>query len=99
MSQLTFNKSFTQQEAIPEAGIDSAVALMRNGRLHRYNLMGDEAGETALLEQEYADYMGQSYCLACASGGYALHIALKDAGLQSGNAVLTNAFTLAPVPV
>ncbi len=98
MSQLTFNKPFTQQEAIPEAGIDSAVELLRSGRLHRYNVIGDEAGETALLEREYADYMGQRYCLACASGGYALHIALKAAGLQSGDAVLTNAFTLAPVP-
>ena len=35
--------------------------------------------------------------LACASGGYALHIALRDAGLEHGEAVLSKAFTLAPV--
>ncbi len=98
MSQLVFNKPFTQQEAIPEDGIESAVALLRTGRLHRYNVVGEDSGETALLEQEYAAYMGQPYCLACASGGYAMHIALKAAGLQPGEPVLTNAFTLAPVP-
>jgi dTDP-4-amino-4,6-dideoxygalactose transaminase len=42
--------------------------------------------------------MGQQYCLACTSGGYALHIALKAAGIRPGEAVLSNAFTLAPVP-
>ena len=33
----TFKKPFTQQEAIPQAGIDAAVQLLQNGRLHRYN--------------------------------------------------------------
>jgi dTDP-4-amino-4,6-dideoxygalactose transaminase len=42
--------------------------------------------------------MGQAYCLACTSGGYAMHVALKAAGLRAGEPVLTNAFTLAPVP-
>lgn len=36
--------------------------------------------------------------MACASGGYALSIALMAAGLKAGEPVLTNAFTLAPVP-
>jgi len=98
MTKLTFNKPFTQQEPIPEAGIERAVEVMRCGRLHRYNVVEGETAEAALLESEFADYMGQQYCLACASGGYALHIALKAAGLQAGEAVLTNAFTLAPVP-
>ncbi len=93
-----FGKAFTQQEPIPEAGIDSALRVMRSGRLHRYNTIGDESAEAALLEREYAAYMGQRYCLACTSGGYALHVALRAAGLRRGEAVLTNAFTLAPVP-
>ena len=38
------------------------------------------------------------YCLACASGGYAMSVALKAAGLKLGESVLTNTFTLAPVP-
>ncbi len=98
MTKTVFNKPFTQQEPIPEAGIERAVEVMRSGRLHRYNVLEGEIAETALLETEFAAYMGQSYCLACASGGYALHIALKAAGIKPGEAVLTNAFTLAPVP-
>lgn len=94
----TFNKPFTQQEPIPEAGIERAVEVMRSGRLHRYNVLEGETSEASLLESEFAAYMGQSYCLACASGGYALHIALKAAGIKPGDAVLTNGFTLAPVP-
>ncbi|MCZ6722853.1 MAG: aminotransferase class I/II-fold pyridoxal phosphate-dependent enzyme [Gammaproteobacteria bacterium] len=98
MTKTVFNKPFTQQEPIPEAGIARAVEVMRSGRLHRYNVIEGETAETALLETEFAAYMGQSYCLACASCGYALHIALKAAGIKPGEAVLTNAFTLAPVP-
>jgi dTDP-4-amino-4,6-dideoxygalactose transaminase len=98
MTKTVFNKPFTQQEPIPEAGIARAVEVMRAGRLHRYNVIEGETAETSLLETEFAAYMGQRYCLACASGGYALHIALKAAGIKPGEAVLTNAFTLAPVP-
>lgn len=93
-----FTKSFTQQESIPEAGIDAALAVMRSGRLHRYNTLPDEKSETDLLELEFADYLGVPYCLACSSGGYALHIAMRAAGVQPGDKVLCNAFTLAPVP-
>jgi len=98
VSQKTFDKPFTQQESIPEAGIERAVAVMRSGRLHRYNVIDGETSESALLESEFAAYMGQAYCLACASGGYALHIALRAAGIKPDEPVLTNAFTLAPVP-
>lgn len=98
MTKLRFNKPFTQQEAIPQAGIDAAAALLQTGRLHRYNTIGGETAAAALLEQQFAAHMGQRYCLACTSGGYALHVALKAGGLRPGEAVLTNAFTLAPVP-
>ena len=98
MNKAVFGKPFTQQEPIPEAAIERAVEVMRSGRLHRYNLLEGETGEAAKLEQEYAAYMGQRYCLACSSGGYALHIALRAAGLKPGEPVLSNAFTLAPVP-
>ncbi|MBB3190958.1 DegT/DnrJ/EryC1/StrS family aminotransferase [Halomonas cerina] len=93
-----FSKSFTQQEPISEAAIEAAVAVMRTGRLHRYNLVEGEKGETALLEQEFAARLGVPYVLACASGGYALQLALRACGLKRGDAVLCNAFTLSPVP-
>ena len=93
-----FTGSFTQQEPIPEEGIAAAVAVMRHGRLHRYNTVPGEVAETVLLEQEFAALTGARYCLAVASGGYALGCALRAVGVQAGEAVLTNGFTLAPVP-
>ncbi len=93
-----FTGSFTQQEPIPEEAIEAAVAVLRHGRLHRYNLVEEEAGEVALLEQEFAAMTGAKYCLAVASGGYAMATALRAIGVGQGEAVLTNAFTLAPVP-
>ena len=98
MSEERFTGSFTQQEAIPEAGIEAAIAVLRHGRLHRYNEAPGEVSETARLEEEFAALMGAKYCLAVASGGYALGCALRAVGLAHGEPVLTNAFTLAPVP-
>lgn len=92
-----FTKSFTQQAPVPDSGIDAAIEVMRTGRLHRYNTLPNELGETDLLEIEFSEYLGVSYCLACSSGGYALHIALRAAGIKHGDQVLCNAFTLAPV--
>ncbi|MFZ5963873.1 DegT/DnrJ/EryC1/StrS family aminotransferase [Thalassococcus sp. BH17M4-6] len=96
--QETFTGSFTQQEPIPDAGIDAAMAVLQSGRLHRYNTVPGEFSETALLEQEFAALTGARYCLAVASGGYAMSTALRAVGVGPGDRVLTNAFTLAPVP-
>jgi dTDP-4-amino-4,6-dideoxygalactose transaminase len=93
-----FTGSFTQQEPIPEAGIDAAVAVLRHGRLHRYNTGPGEVAETALLEEEFAAYVGAGYCLALASGGAAMACALRALQVRPGEPVLSNAFTLAPVP-
>ncbi|MES0824752.1 DegT/DnrJ/EryC1/StrS family aminotransferase [Ruegeria sp. SCP11] len=93
-----FTGSFTQQEPILEEAVEAALAVLRHGRLHRYNVVPGEPGETALLEQEFAAQMGARYCLAVSSGGYALATALRAVGVQPGDPVLTNAFTLAPVP-
>jgi dTDP-4-amino-4,6-dideoxygalactose transaminase len=93
-----FTGNFTQQEPIAEDAIAAALEVMRSGRLHRYNTAPGETSVAAQLECEYAAYQGSKYCLACASGGYALGVALRAAGLKYGEPVLTNAFTLAPVP-
>ena len=93
-----FKGSFTQQEPIPDDGIEAALAVMRSGRLHRYNVADGEVAETALLEEEFAESVGAKYCLAVASGGYAMGAALRALGIGPGDKVLTNAFTLAPVP-
>jgi dTDP-4-amino-4,6-dideoxygalactose transaminase len=93
-----FKGQFTQQEPIPEEGIAAANAVMRHGRLHRYNTVKGEIAETALLEEEFAALTGAKYCLALGSGGIAMTTALRAAAVGPGDRVLSNAFTLAPVP-
>ncbi len=93
-----FDKDFTQQEPISEAAIERAIEIMRSGKLHRYNVGPGEKGEAALLEEEFASYMGAKYCLSCASCGMAMFLALKSVGVAPGDKILCNAYTLAPVP-
>jgi len=94
-----FAKSFTRQEPIPADAVARALDVLQSGRLHRYDPPPDGGpGEASRLEAEFARYQGQTYCLACASGGYALQLALRAAGVAPGDVVLSNAFTLSPVP-
>ena len=93
-----FTKPFTQQEPIPAAAIERAVEVMQSGRLHRYNLAEGDANEASQLEREYAEWQGVDYCVACTSGGYAIQLALRACGVEPGDRVLANAYTLAPVP-
>ncbi len=83
---------------MPEAAVERASEILRSGRLHRYNVVAGETSEASLLEEEYAAWQGADYCLATTSGGQALQIALRAAGVTSGTKVLANAYTLAPVP-
>ena len=94
-----FDGIFTRQEPLPEEAIERAAALLRTGRLHRYDVPdGGGPSETSMLEREFADYQGRRHCLACASGGAAMRIALRALGVAPGDPVVTNAFTLSPVP-
>jgi dTDP-4-amino-4,6-dideoxygalactose transaminase len=93
-----FTGSFTQQDPIPDEGIAAALDVMRGGRLHRYNTRPGETSEVEALEAEFAAWLGVTYCLAVASGGYAMSTALRAVGVTPGDTVLSNAFTLAPVP-
>jgi len=88
----------TAQEAIPEAGVQAAVALMKSGKMHRYGEVGAKAGEASLLEVEFAQEVGATYCVAMNSCGSTMFVALKAAGVKPGDKVLSNCFTLAPVP-
>ena len=93
-----FRKSFTQQEPISETAIARAADVMRSGRLHRYNVAAGEDGPVAEFERAFADWLAVPFALALSSGGQALQIALRAAGVKPGDGVLTNGFTLAPVP-
>lgn len=91
-------RDLTEPEPIPEAGIARANELMRSGRLFRYGEMGADQLDVSLLEREFAAFVGRRYCVAVNSGGCALFLALKVLGVQPGEPVLVNGFTLAPVP-
>ena len=88
----------THQEPIPRAGIEAALALMASGRLHRYGEVGGKPSEVSALEAEFAQELRVKYCVALNSCGAAMFVALKASGVQPGDAVLSNCFTLAPVP-
>ncbi len=90
-----FSKSFTRQQPLPEAAIDAANRVMRSGDLHRY---GADPSEVAALEEEFAAWTGAQHALAVASGGYAMGCALRALGVEPGDPVLTNGWTLSPVP-
>lgn len=89
---------FTAQPPIPPAGIARANELMTSGRLFRYGEVGAEELDVAELEREFAASVGRKYCVATNSCGASLAVALRAAGVTTGDDVLMNAFTLAPVP-
>lgn len=93
-----FDGSFTQQVPISEEGQAAALEVLRHGRLHRYNTGPGEVSEVAALEAEFARWLGARYALAMTSGGAAMGAALRALEIRPGEPVLTNAFTLAPVP-
>lgn len=88
----------TQQEPVPPAGVDAALALLASGRLHRYGETGGKPSEVSALEADFAAELGVRYCVAMNSCGSTMFIALKAAGVKPGDTVLSNCFTLAPVP-
>jgi len=91
-------KNIKAADPIPEAGIEEAVELMRAGKLYRYNVPDAASSVVSQVEVEVAAYTGHKYCVALNSCGSALFLALKCAGVQPGDKVLTNAFTFAAVP-
>lgn len=95
---VVFAGDLSAPEPVPEAGIEAALGLLRDGRLFRYGEDRNSIPEAALLEEEFAAYQSRKFCVGVNSGGCALFIALKAAGVQAGDKVLVNAFTLAPVP-
>ena len=82
-----FLGNFTQQEPLPESSIEAAIKVMRHGRLHRYNVKNGEISETALFEKEFAKKLDVRFCLACASGGYAMTTALRALGIKPGDKI------------
>jgi dTDP-4-amino-4,6-dideoxygalactose transaminase len=83
---------------VPEAAVAAALVLLQGGWLHRYGETLGDASDAALLEEEFAALIGARYCVGVNSCGSAMFLALRGSGVQPGDRVLTNGFTLSPVP-
>ena len=88
----------SRQEPIPPDGVTAALALMHSGKLHRYGETDGSTSAASRLEAAFAAELGVRYCVALNSCGSSMFVALKSAGVKPGDAVLSNCFTLAPVP-
>jgi dTDP-4-amino-4,6-dideoxygalactose transaminase len=88
----------TAQEPIPDAGVRAALALLHSGKMHRYGEASGVPAEAALLEAEFAASLGRRYAVGMNSCGSTMFVALKCLDVGPGDAVLSNCFTLAPVP-
>lgn len=89
---------FTRLEPIPQEGINRATAIMRTGNLFRYAGSSPEDSEVALLERDFAGYLGVRYALAVSSCTQAIELALIASGLTAGDKVLVPGFTFTAVP-
>ena len=85
-----------QAEPIPESARAEIDRLLATGDLFRYT--APEGAPVALLEAEFAEFMGTRYALAVSSCSAALFLALKALDLPRGARVLIPAFTFAAVP-
>ncbi len=83
-------------EPIPESARAEIEALLSSGDLFRYKAASDSP--VALLEREFAQFMGVPFALAVSSCSSALFLAMKALGLAPGDRVLLPAFTFAAVP-
>jgi perosamine synthetase len=89
---------FTQLDPVSAEGIERAVAIMRTGRLFRYSDGQPEDSEVALLERDFAEYLGVRHALAVNSCTTAIELALIACGVEPGSKVLVPGFTFTAVP-
>ena len=83
-------------EAIPAEARAEIDRLLSSGDLFRYTAPQD--APVALLEREFADFMGSKYALAVSSCSAALFLSLKALGLPRDARVMIPGFTFAAVP-
>jgi dTDP-4-amino-4,6-dideoxygalactose transaminase len=82
-------------ESIPDSVRQEIDRLLDSGDLFRYT--SDEA-PVALLERDFADFMGVRFALAVSSCSAALFLSLQALGIEPGSKVLIPAFTFGAVP-
>jgi perosamine synthetase len=89
---------FTRKEAVPQQGIDWALACMRSGEMFRYGASDPEASQVLQLEREFAAYMGTKYALGVNSCSTAIMLSLVACGARAGDVILLPGFTFTAVP-
>jgi cystathionine beta-lyase/cystathionine gamma-synthase len=98
LTRTTITRDIKTPDPVPQSGIDEAVSLMSTGRMYRYNVKNAQESTVSKCEVEIAKYTGHKYCVALNSCGSAIMLMMKCAGLNSGEEVLSNAFTFGAVP-
>ena len=77
----------SRQNAAQKAELDRAISsVVDSGRY----ILGENV---SALEKEVAAFVGTKYAVGVSSGTEALHLALRAAGIKSGDEVLTSPFT------
>ncbi len=93
-----FSIPLTRVPALPEKSLQNAASVLKSGQLFRYGETSADGKFVSRLEAAFAAYHGKKYAVCVNSGGGAITLALRSAGVTSKDTVLLNAFTLAPVP-
>ncbi len=78
--------------------IADVTDVLETARLFRYDCNHVDESATALLEKEFADYVGRKYCIAMNSCSSALFVSMLCCGVKPGDKVLMPAFTFVAVP-
>ena len=91
-------RDFFCTDPIPDEGMKAVHRLLQSGELFRYIGESSDDSEVALLERDFAQFVGTKYALAVNSCSSALFLALIALGIRSGDKVLIPAFTFVAVP-
>jgi dTDP-4-amino-4,6-dideoxygalactose transaminase len=93
-----FSIPLTNVAPLPPQSFENAQRVMESGQLFRYGETNPDGQYVSKFESAFAAYHGKKYAIGVNSGGGAINLALRSAGVSSDDTVLLNAFTLAPVP-
>ena len=91
-------RDFTRFDPVPKEGMDRALAVMQTGEIFRYSGASAADSEVALLEREFADYVGTKYALGVNSCSAAIQLALICSGVTARSKILLPGFTFSAVP-
>ena len=75
-----------QYQSIQSAADEAVLDILRSG-------LYIGGSKVQAFEQQFADYIGVSDCVACNSGTDALYLALRALGIGQGDEVITTPFT------